>query len=59
VYSKFRKKKVWKKKNLQSPWGMEDSILPSVGASFQKWGCYAHIPQSKPRPLQHARAIKK
>jgi hypothetical protein len=38
VYSKFRKNKIWKKWNLQSPWGMEHLTAPGVGASFKKWG---------------------
>jgi hypothetical protein len=35
VYSKFSKKigKIW---NLQTPWGMEDFNLPSIGARFKR-----------------------
>jgi hypothetical protein len=29
---------------------MEDSTLPSVGASFKKWGCCTHI---LPKALAH------
>jgi hypothetical protein len=43
MYFKFSKNKIWKKLHLQVPWGMEDFTLPSVGASFKKWGCYAPI----------------
>jgi hypothetical protein len=47
-----------KKWNLQSPWRMEDSTLPSFGASFKKWGCYRCTPTpKKPTPLLHARAL--
>jgi hypothetical protein len=35
VYSKFSKNNIWKKWNLQAPWGMEDFTLPSVGTSFK------------------------
>jgi hypothetical protein len=45
VSSNFSKKKIWKKWNLQVPWEMEVVILPSVGASFRKWGCYTPILQ--------------
>jgi hypothetical protein len=42
VNSKFRKKKLKKKWNLEwveSPWGLEHLTLPSVGARFKKSGC--------------------
>jgi hypothetical protein len=36
---------------------MEDSTLPSVGASFKKWGCCAHTPQSSPGPCNMQRPL--
>jgi hypothetical protein len=37
---------------------MEDSTLPSVGASFKKWGCCAHTPQSSPSPCNMQGPLK-
>jgi hypothetical protein len=56
VYSKFRKIKFEKKWNLQSPWGMEHLTLPSVGASFKKWGCCTPI---LPKALAHSPKLSK
>jgi hypothetical protein len=50
LYSKFGKNKIWKKWNLQIPWGMEDLTLLSVGASFKKWVCCTSI---LPKALAH------
>jgi hypothetical protein len=40
----------WKKMKSIAPWGMEDLTLPSVGASFKKWGCYTHT--NRPQEAQ-------
>jgi hypothetical protein len=50
VSSNYSKRKLWKKWNLQAPWGMEDSTLPSVGASFKKWRCCRCTRQRNPGP---------
>jgi hypothetical protein len=36
---------------------MEDSTLPSVGASFKKWGCCRCTLPKEAQPLLHARAL--
>jgi hypothetical protein len=49
-----------KKRNLQSPWGMEDWTLPNVGASFKKWGCCTLIlPRCHAHPATSSRFQKK
>jgi hypothetical protein len=37
---------------------MEDSTLPSVGASFKKWGCCAHTPKAA-QALATCKGLKK
>jgi hypothetical protein len=56
LYSRFRKIKFDKKRNLQSPWGMEHLTLPSVGASFKKWRCCTSI---FPKVLAHSPIFQK
>jgi hypothetical protein len=50
VFFKFSRKKFGKKWNLQVPWGTKDWTLPSIGASFKKWGCCTY-------PFQEAQAL--
>jgi hypothetical protein len=60
VYSKFRKKNLGKKWNLQVPWEMEDLTLPNVGVSFKKWGTLHPPPILRsPCPCYNTRAFKK